>query len=113
MSSISVQPVSGPAVAYPVKTGTQAAASASTNETNTPSTTQGKAAVLYPSPIESIDPVTSQVVIEYRDSASGEADYQTPTPAQLRLYQANQSRVDIPGQAPTSAVPESTSSTEV
>jgi hypothetical protein len=113
MSSISVQPASGPAVAYPVKTGTNVAASASTNETNNTSTTQGKASVLYPSPIESIDPATSQVVIEYRDSANGQTDYQTPTVSQLRLYQANQSRVDIPGQAPTSAVPESTSSTEV
>lgn len=109
MSSISVQPTSGLTVASPVKPGNSATGSASTNETaKSQSTTQGKASVLYPSPIESIDPATSQVVIEYRDSATGEAEYQAPSKAQLRLYQVSQSRVDIPGQAPTSPVPEET-----
>ncbi|HLZ65209.1 MAG TPA: hypothetical protein VKQ29_03205 [Aliidongia sp.] len=112
MSSISVQPASGPTAASPVKPGISSAESASTNETaKSQSATQGKASVLYPSPIDSIDPATSQLVIEYRNSATGDTEYQTPSKAQLRLYQISQSRVEIPGQAPTSPVPElSTSS---
>jgi hypothetical protein len=109
MSSISVQPNSGLTVVSPVKPGSSATASASTNETaKSQSTTQGKASVLYPSPIESIDPATSQLVIEYRNSATGDTEYQTPSKAQLRLYQVSQSRVEIPGQEPTSPVPDET-----
>ena len=66
MSSISVQPISGLTVASPVKPGNSSPGSASTNETaKSQSTTQGKASVLYPSPVESIDPATSQVVKEF------------------------------------------------
>ena len=114
MSSISVQPISGPTVASPVKPGNSTAGSASTNETaKSQSTAQGQAAVLYPSPIESIDPATSQVVIEYRNNTTGESDYQTPSKAQLRLYQMSQSRVDVPGQTPASPVSGETASSVV
>ena len=100
MSSISVQPTSGPAVVSSVKPGGSTTEAASANETaKSQSTTPGKASVLYPSPIESIDPATSQLVIEYRNSTTGDAEYQTPSKAQLRLYQISQSRVEIPGQA--------------
>jgi hypothetical protein len=113
MSSISVQPASGPTVVSPVKNGTGPAASAPTNETaKSQSTAQGNVPVLYPSPVESIDPATSQLVIEYRNSSTGTAEYQTPSKTQLRLYQVSQSRVEIPGQAPTSAVPDVTSTSE-
>ena len=113
MSSISVQPSSGLTVASPVKAGSSTAASASNDATaKSQSTAQGNVPVLYPSPIDSIDPATSQLVIEFRNSATGDAEYQTPSKAQLRLYQVSQSRVDVPGQTPTSPVPEVTASSE-
>jgi len=114
MSSISVQPSSGLTVASPVKPGGNATTSASANETaKSQSTAQGNASVLYPSPIGAIDPATGQFVIEYLNSQTGETDYQTPSKTQLRLYQASQSRVEAPGQAPTSAVPAEPSSSQV
>lgn len=114
MSSISVLPTSGLTVASPVKPGTSTTGSASTNETaKSQSTTQGNASVVYPSPIGAIDPATGQFVIEYLNSQTGEADYQTPSKTQLRLYQVSQSRVEIPGQAPTTPVPATPSSSEV
>lgn len=107
MSSISVQPSSGLTVASPVKPGPSTTETASTSETaKSQSTAHGKASVVYPSPIEAIDPATSQLVIEYRNSTTGDAEYQTPSKAQLRLYQVSQSRVDVPGQTPTSPAPE-------
>lgn len=113
MSSISVQPSSGLTVASPVKAGSSTAVSASNDATaKSQSTAQGNVPVLYPSPIDSIDPATSQLVIEFRNSATGEAEYQTPSKAQLRLYQVSQSRVDVPGQTPTSPVPEVTANSE-
>jgi len=105
MSSISVQPTSGPAVVSSVKPGNSTTESVTTHETaKSQSTTQGNASVLYPSPTDSIDPATSQLVIEYRNSASGEEEYQIPSKSQLRLYQVSQSRVQAPGQLPTSPV---------
>lgn len=104
MSSISVQPSSGLTVASPVKPGTSTAASASTSETaKSQSAAQGNAPDLYPSPVGQIDPATSQLVIEYRDSATGLLEYQTPSKEQLRLYQDSQSRVEAPGQLPASS----------
>ena len=110
MSSISVLPISGLAVASPVKPGASASSPATTNETaKSQSTTQGSPSVIYPSPTTSIDPATSQLVIEYRDHSTGVAEYQSPTKAQLRLYEISQSRVDVPGQEPTTpAVPAAT-----
>ena len=111
MSSISVQPSSGLTVASPVKAGATTTVPASNDETaKSQSTTQAKASDLYPSPIGAIDAATGQFVIEFRNSATGEAEYQTPTKAQLRLYQVSQSRVDLPGQTPTSPVPEADAS---
>ncbi len=108
MSSISVLPSSGLSVASPVKAGATTTISASNDETaKSQSTAQGNAHVLYPSPTESIDPATSQLVIEFRNSGTGETEYQTPSKAQLRLYQVSQSRVDLPARTPTSPVPES------
>jgi hypothetical protein len=113
MSSISVQPSSGLTAAPPVKTGTSATASASNDETaKSQSTAQGNVPVLYPSPIDSIDPATSQLVIEFRNSATGDTEYQTPSVQQLRLYQISQSRVELPGQAPTSSVPDDATRSE-
>jgi hypothetical protein len=106
MSSISVLPTSGLTVALPVKPGATTTVPASNEETaKSQPTTQGHASVLYPSPTESIDPATSQLVIEFRDGATGNAEYQTPSKAQLRLYEVNQSRVDVSGHTPTSPVP--------
>jgi hypothetical protein len=103
MSSISVQPTSGPSVVSSVKPGSSTNASVTTNETaKSQSTTQGNASVLYPSPTESIDPATSQLVIEYRNSASGDEEYQIPSKSQLRLYQASQSRTQAGALRPTS-----------
>ena len=114
MSSISVQPSSGLTVASPVKPGSSTAASAANDETaKSQSTAQGNVPVLYPSPIDSIDPATSQLVIEFRNSDTGDTEYQTPSKAQLRLYQVSQSRVDVPGQTPTSPVPENATSSKV
>jgi len=45
----------------------------------------------YPSPRVEVDPLTKQVVTEYRDAASGTATQQIPSKAQLRLYELNQS----------------------
>jgi hypothetical protein len=105
MSSISVQPTSGPAVVSSVKPGGSTTESATTNETaKSQSTAHGKAAVIYPSPTDSIDPATSQLVIEYRNSATGEGEYQLPSKSQLRLYQVNQTLVQVPGQEPESPV---------
>jgi hypothetical protein len=113
MSSISVQPSSGLTVASPVKAGTSTAETASTDVTaKSQSTTQGNASVLYPSPVDTIDPATGQFVVEFRDSTTGDTEYQTPSKAQLRLYQVSQSRVDVPGQTPTSSVPEVAPSSE-
>ena len=106
MSSISVQPTSGPSVVSPVKPGTSTNASVTTNETaKSQSTTQGNASVLYPSPTESIDPATSQLVIEYRNSASGDEEYQIPSKSQLRLYQVSQSRSNAAAPATKGAAP--------
>jgi hypothetical protein len=103
MSSISVQPTSGPSVVSSVKADSSTNASVTTNETaKSQSTAQGKASVLYPSPTESIDPATSQLVIEYRNSTSGEEEYQIPSKSQLRLYQVSQSRTATSEQAPAS-----------
>jgi len=113
MSSISVQPSSGLTVASPVKAGATTTVPASNDETaKSQSTAQGNAPVLYPSPTESIDPATSQLVIEFRNSGTGDTEYQTPSKAQLRLYQVSQSRVDVPERTPTSPVPEPASSSE-
>jgi len=113
MSSISVQPSSGLTVASPVKPGSSTAGTALSNETaKSQSTTPGTASDLYPSPVDSIDPATGQFVIEFRNSETGEAEYQTPTKTQLRLYQVSQSRVDVPGQAPTTPVPETVTSSK-
>jgi hypothetical protein len=113
MSSISVQPSSGLTVASPVKTGSSTTASASNDATaKSQPTAQGNVAVHYPSPVDSIDPATSKLVIEFRNIATGEAEYQTPSKAQLRLYQVSQSRVDVPGQTPTSPVPENTANSK-
>jgi hypothetical protein len=38
-----------------------------------------------------VDPLTKQVVTEYRDAGSGAATQQIPSKAQLRLYELNQS----------------------
>ncbi|HEV2678813.1 MAG TPA: hypothetical protein VGV37_30070 [Aliidongia sp.] len=109
MSSISVQPTSGPAVVSSVKPVNSSTDSATTHETaKSQSTTQGNASVLYPSPTDSIDPATSQLVIEYRNSSNGEEEYQIPSKSQLRLYQISQSRVQVPGETPTSPVPADT-----
>jgi len=114
MSSISVQPSSGLTVASPVKPGSSTAGTASTDETaKSQSTPPGSASDLYPSPVESIDPATGQFVIQFRDIDTGQAEYQTPSKTQLRLYQVSQSRVDIPGAAPTTPVPETATSAKV
>lgn len=113
MSSISVQPSSGLTVASPVKPGSSTAETASNNETaKSQSTTQGKASVLYTSPVDSIDPATGQFVIEFRNSVTGDSDYQTPTKSQLRLYQVSQSRVDLPEPKTKSPVPEASTSSK-
>ncbi|GGF21435.1 hypothetical protein GCM10011611_29370 [Aliidongia dinghuensis] len=106
MSSISVQPASGPPVVSPVKSGNGTTEPVTTRETaKSQSTTQASASVLYPSPTESIDPATSQVVIEYRNSTNGEEEYQIPSKSQLRLYQASQSRAHASGEPQTGLVP--------
>ncbi len=69
-------------------------------DTATPPTTSDSAAALpseslgrpsYPSPRVQVDPLTKQVVTEYRDAGSGAATQQIPSKAQLRLYELNQS----------------------
>jgi len=113
MSSISVLPSSGLTVALPVKSGATTTVPASNEETaKSQSSTQGNTPALYPSPTESIDPATSKLVIEFRDSATGDTEYQTPSKAQLRLYQINQSLAAVTGQTPTSPVPEPGSSSK-
>jgi hypothetical protein len=85
----------------PVKTASSTAGTTSTNETaKSQSAAPGPTTALYPSPTESIDPLTSQLVLEYRNSSTGEEQYQTPSKEQLRLYQLSQSHTTVPGEAP-------------
>ena len=110
MSSISVQPTSGPSVVSPVKPGSGTNEAVTTNETaKSQSTTQGKASVLYPSPTESIDPATNQLVIEFRNNSTGDEEYQIPTQIQLRLYQDSQSRTESAASATKAPASKATS----
>jgi hypothetical protein len=98
MSSISVLQAPGPGQVTSVKTSNDSSPAPSTTTAGTAAAT-ADSGPQYTNPRVEIDPQTQQVILEYRDVASGSPQYQTPSKAQLLLYQGTQNQA-TPGPVP-------------
>ncbi len=106
MSSISVLQAPGSGQVTTVKTSNASSPAPTTTSAGTAAATADSVAQ-YTNPRFEIDPQTQQVILEYRNVQSGSPQYQTPSKAQLLLYQGTQA------QTKTGPVPTSTGSTAV
>ena len=99
MSSISVLQAPGPGQVTSVKTSNDSSPAPSTTSAGTAAPT-ADSGPQYTNPRFEIDPQTQQVILEYRNAQSGLPQYQTPSKAQLLLYQGTQAQA-TPGPVPT------------
>ena len=106
MSSISVLQAPGPGQVTSVKTSNDSSPAPTTTTAGTAAAT-ADSGPQYTNPRVEIDPQSQQVILEYRNVQSGSPQYQTPSKAQLLLYQGTQT------QANSGPVPTATGSTAV
>jgi hypothetical protein len=92
MSSISVLQAPGPGQVVSVKTSSNVSSQAPSTTFAGTATAVGASVAQYPNPRVEIDPLTTRVLIEYRDAQTGTPQYQVPSKAQLLLYHETQSQ---------------------
>jgi len=107
MSSISVLQAPGPGQVASVKPSSNVSSPAPSVPTAGTAAAAAASVAQYPNPRVEIDPLTTRVLIEYRDAQTGTPQYQVPSKAQLLLYHETQS------QASASAAPTVHGSTAV
>ena len=90
MSSISVLQAPGPGQVTSVKTNSDSSSPAPSTTTAGTAATPVASGPEYPNPRFEIDPRTDRVIIEYRNTQTGNPTYQVPSKAQLLLYQGPQ-----------------------
>ena len=92
MSSISVLQAPGPGQVASVKASSNISSSAPSTASAGTAAAVAASAAQYPNPRVEIDPLTTRVLIEYRDTQTGTPQYQVPSRAQLLLYHETQSQ---------------------
>jgi len=92
---------------YQVPSGAQLLAQAAQTSTTAPApaaqppTTAAPQTALYPNPEIEIDGADGQVILQYRDEATGKKQYQVPSAAEILLYRQTQARHLVPDDFPT------------